>query len=505
MAGGLPGKPLSLAVAAGAANLVLVGTDGSGLYLSSDRGTSWRPAGGPLSLEGAGAVAVSALSVNPADDQAFYAISTYTMATPEGVHSIQATYVSVDDARHWFTMAVETPVPVNTAISSPGPNVQLYPVGGQLLAVSAAGPSSMQTFELVLGPELLNGLEAPDAGLRAAAATAMGLTGDADAVAPLLRHLKDPDQAAGDRTAEALGHLGDSAALPALRAALSDSNEAVRGRAAYALGLLQDTASIPALFNMLRSDGPLARSSAASGLAALGTPEAIWVLVQQLSASGPTPQSQVAMQALEEVGQSAAPQVIGALSSPDAMARRNAAELLGYMAPPQAVPALAQALGDPDAEVRAQAALALGGIGTVPAQQALAHTTAVTQDEQHATGSHPGVGAGPTDEQPTRADACDAGIGGDARPVANACGPLDLPAPAGPVRGHAFGLQRPTQGDRLPLIALLAGRGAGGRAGRRGAGLIVHGLAPLLLVDKMFGKPWWREGSKPFTLSRPGA
>jgi HEAT repeat protein len=380
VAGGLPGKPLSLAVASGAADLVLVGTDSSGLYLSSDQGTSWRPASGPLSLDGAGAVAVSALSVNPADDQVSYAISTYTMATPEGVHSIQAAYVSVDDARHWFTMAVERPVPVDMAISSLGPNVQLYPVAGQLLAVSAAGPSSMQTFELVLGPELLNGLEAPDAGLRAAAASAMGLTGDADAVAPLLRHIKDPDQAAGDRAAEALGHLGDSAAVPALRAALSDSNEAVRGRAAYALGLLQDTASIPALFNMLRSDGPLARNSAASGLAAMGTPEAIWALVQQLSASGLTPQGQVAMQALEEVGPSAAPQVIGALRSPDTMARRNAAELLGYMTPPQAVPALAQALSDPDAEVRAQAAWALGGIGTVPAQQALAQTMAVTQD-----------------------------------------------------------------------------------------------------------------------------
>ncbi len=378
----VPGKPLSLAVASGAANLVLVGTDSGGLYVSSDQGASWRPAGGPLSLAGAGAVAVSAVSVNPADAQVAYAISQYTMATPEGAHSIQGVYVSVDDARHWFSMAAEqpVPVPVAAALSALGANVQLYPVAGQLLAVSAAGPAGLQTFELTLGPQLLSSLEAPDGGLRAAAAQALGLTGNADAVAPLLQHLRDPDQAAGDQAAEALGHLGDTAALPALRAALVDSHEAVRGRAAYALGLLRDTASIPALANMLRSDGPLARSSAASGLAALGTPGAVAALVQQLGDSQLTPQRQVAMGALEEVGQPAAGQVMGALQASDVVVRRNAAELLGYMAPPEAVPALAQALSDGDAQVRAEAAAALGAIGTVPAQQALAQTMALTKD-----------------------------------------------------------------------------------------------------------------------------
>jgi HEAT repeat protein len=378
--GVVPGKPLSLAIAPGAADLVLVGTDGSGLYVSSDQGATWRPAGGPVSLQGAGAVAVNAVAVNPADGQVSYAIARYTMAAPDGEHSIQGVYVSVDGARHWFALQAQQLALTDTALSSLGPNVQLFPVGGQPLAVTAAGPSGAQVFELGLGAELLKDLEGPDAGLRAAAAQALGLTGDAGAVAPLLSHIKDPDQAVGDRAAEALGTLGDKAAIPPLRADLTDRDEAVRARAAYGLGLLQDTASIPELAGMLQDDGPLARGSAGSGLAAMGAPAAASALVQQLNGSDQAPGPQLAMQALEEMGGPAAGQVIGALQAPQTPVRRNAAELLGYMTPQQAVPALAQALADPDSEVRAQAAWALGQIGTVPAQQALAQVMASTKD-----------------------------------------------------------------------------------------------------------------------------
>ncbi len=269
---------------------------------------------------------------------------------------------------------------MNAAISTLGPDAQLLPVAGRLLAVSAVGQQGTGTFELGVGPVLLDSLEASDASLRAAAAQALGLTGDASAVAPLLSHVKDADQAAGDSAAQALGHLGDQAAISALRADLSDSNEAVRARAATALGLLKDTASIPALAAMLDNDGPLAHGSAASGLAAMGTPSAVSALVQQLSGSDQAPAPGLAMQALEEIGTPAVTQVIAALQATSIPVRRNAAELLGYMAPRQAVPALAQALSDPDSQVREGAASALGQIGSVPAQQALARAMASSSD-----------------------------------------------------------------------------------------------------------------------------
>jgi HEAT repeat protein len=52
-------------------------------------------------------------------------------------------------------------------------------------------------------------------------------------------------------------------------------------------------------------------------------------------------------------------------------ARRNAAEVLGWIAAPGSTPALVSALGDNDADVRAEAAWALGEISSPAAREAL--------------------------------------------------------------------------------------------------------------------------------------
>jgi hypothetical protein len=44
---------------------IFLGTDDHGLYTSTDSGKTWQAAGGRLSLVGAGALAISALMVNP--------------------------------------------------------------------------------------------------------------------------------------------------------------------------------------------------------------------------------------------------------------------------------------------------------------------------------------------------------------------------------------------------------------------------------------------------------
>jgi hypothetical protein len=63
----LPGRPLSLAMTARATPTgpIFLGTDDHGLYTSTDSGKTWQAAGGRLSLVGAGALAISALMVNP--------------------------------------------------------------------------------------------------------------------------------------------------------------------------------------------------------------------------------------------------------------------------------------------------------------------------------------------------------------------------------------------------------------------------------------------------------
>ncbi len=87
----LPGRPLMLAFAdsRGPSGIVYAGTDTQGLFTSMDGGTTWQAAGGPLSPLGAGSLAVTAIAVSPIDQNVVYAAATFTMATPEGLHSTQ--------------------------------------------------------------------------------------------------------------------------------------------------------------------------------------------------------------------------------------------------------------------------------------------------------------------------------------------------------------------------------------------------------------------------------
>lgn len=81
---------------------------------------------------------------------------------------------------------------------------------------------------------------------------------------------------------------------------------------------------------------------------------------------------QQAQRNLERAGQSAVPQLLVALRSNNSALRRNAADMLGYIASPQATEALANALrNDPVPAVRRNAAYALGEIHEARAINAL--------------------------------------------------------------------------------------------------------------------------------------
>jgi HEAT repeat protein len=125
------------------------------------------------------------------------------------------------------------------------------------------------------------------------------------------------------------------------------------------------------LSRMLTEDTPLVQGRAAEGLAALGSPAALEALVAQLSADRLTSARQAAMQSLEELGQAAVMPLGKALSSQDPTLRRNAAELLGWLAAPEVTGQLINLLADPSPQVRGQAAWSLGQIGTPSARQAL--------------------------------------------------------------------------------------------------------------------------------------
>jgi len=139
--------------------------------------------------------------------------------------------------------------------------------------------------------------------------------------------------------AEALGLVGDAQAVALLLEALRDPHEWVRWTAATALGLLGGPA-VPALSEALRDPSPHVRSLAAMALGQTGESGAAERLREAL-ADGAWPVRQAAVQALERLGAS------------------------------QSVPDLCRALGDPHVRVRGAAAQALGRVGDVRALDSL--------------------------------------------------------------------------------------------------------------------------------------
>jgi HEAT repeat protein len=382
----LPDAPMSLAVGHGTTHLLVAGGAANGLYRSLDDGQSWQAVGQTLGVPGAGALGVSALAINPDNENVVYAAPGYWLGTSEVHFTPMGLYTSTDFGAHWFTMTPATANAAGSALTG-GMFSSLEPVTGRPLAVVAVGQgaSYTQRFELAVTPSLIAQLNAADPALRGAVAEALGLSGNHAVLPALLQHLRDggssgADILAGDRIAEAIGRLGDPTAIPDLRAALSDSREAVRERAAYGLGLLRAEQAVPELADTLRKDSATVAERAALALANIGTPAALSALVAPLSDAESTPARHAAMTGLEQAGVAAAPQLTAAMGSSDAALRGNAAEMLGWTHPDSATPKLAAALHDGDPAVRSQAAWALGQIGTLEARQALQQAALIEKD-----------------------------------------------------------------------------------------------------------------------------
>lgn len=83
--------------------------------------------------------------------------------------------------------------------------------------------------------------------------------------------------------------------------------------------------------------------------------------VRELQSDGLTTKRQIAQQQLEAAGEAAVPALVTATHSHDPIVRRNATEMLGYIASPRAAAVLVELLrSDPAPDVRRNAAWALG-------------------------------------------------------------------------------------------------------------------------------------------------
>ena len=108
-AGALPSRPLAVAVrkgSSGTPDQVFVGTESVGLLRSNDSGASWQPVDSSVLARGNGApLAVTALAIDPEDEQIVYAATNIWLGTSTTRLTPLGVAVSVDGGQQWIQMS----------------------------------------------------------------------------------------------------------------------------------------------------------------------------------------------------------------------------------------------------------------------------------------------------------------------------------------------------------------------------------------------------------------
>jgi HEAT repeat protein len=224
---------------------------------------------------------------------------------------------------------------------------------------------------------------------RQLAADALGGSGDARAVGPLVTALQDNNSGVRQASAWSLGRLGDFRALGPLIAVLGDDEPDVRAAAATSLGELGDSRTVEPLIIALRDPVPSVRWAVIRGLGALwylpelirlGDPDRYvrWAAVRELGKLGNARAvaplvailrdehggvRRAAAAALVELGECAVPPLIITLRDEDWDLRWAAAWAMGRIGHPRAVEPLIFSLRDSHPDVRQMAAESLTKLG----------------------------------------------------------------------------------------------------------------------------------------------
>jgi len=295
-----------------------------------------------------------------------------------GAAAIPALTAALDnpDAAYWACLtlteigaAAAPAVPqLGAQLDSPQPEVRLQ----ALLALAAIGPASQPLAGKIV--ELLGHDEA--AGVRYAAAYALGALGDRSAALPALTAaLDDQDEFLRIIAAWAYVDLVENDDSPALDRAvkiildgISSADHRVRNVAtrAFADPDLPREQLQPAFVRVLRGiDDPAQMSEIIAALASLGA-EVIPPCIRSLETKGPL--RMASLELLAKVGADAAPAVpalIATLADADAAVRQEALFALGAIGPAaaQATPPVMALLQDQAPDVRHAACYALGKFG----------------------------------------------------------------------------------------------------------------------------------------------
>lgn len=219
---------------------------------------------------------------------------------------------------------------------------------GHLGAASAAGP-------------LLEALRHDtDGKVKAAAAEALGLLGNPEAVKALIAFFDTHDIALRNAVVRAIVRIADEEAVDDVASFLTHSDKKVRILAAYTLGQIHFPRASKKLKHVLQDESYEVREAAVKALGDLGDPQSVDILLQ--IASEPERYSLVwIIDSLGKIADSRALPVlvVNAVNAHSVEVREAAADALGNLRTKEAVPTLISLLEDQDARVRHSAATSL--------------------------------------------------------------------------------------------------------------------------------------------------
>jgi len=226
--------------------------------------------------------------------------------------------------------------------------------------VRACATGAVVNFGSMTVPFLMQILRLSHFEARQAAAEALGLIGDARALAPLLAALKDPDSAVRREAIEAIAHIGQAAEEPVLHL-LDDPDSEVRAAAAKTLGKLRDRRAIERLRSATNDPEMAVRDAAWHALALLDW-EPAHTREKTLRAlnAGDYPKA-------VSLGAAAVEPMIESFRAADKSTRQKISEAL-ILIGRDAIDSLIARLKDPDPNVRVLAAQILAALGWQPAE-----------------------------------------------------------------------------------------------------------------------------------------
>jgi beta-lactamase regulating signal transducer with metallopeptidase domain len=268
-------------------------------------------------------------------------------------------------------MPTEEPTLGSDAQEAESPEPHPTPeVGQEKSPVGEATPPKVQQDTTVV-KALIARLRDEDAGVRQAAANALGRIGDPLAIPDLVRTLDDPDREVRSAAINALSNYERGVPAAPIRRLLEADDPEVRSQAASILGELRDRESIPALSKLVRDPDANVRQQAIDALTEVEDPAAGPAILAALTDANADVRHSAfhAMEHLKVPVTGA--QLTRGLRDENADVRVAAIELASERRMTDVVPDLVRLLEDNNADVRVSSAEALSEMASESARTAL--------------------------------------------------------------------------------------------------------------------------------------